>query len=88
MKKIFFLVCVLTATFVNAQDKITVKETFESNRFQWDEFYEKDQSGGIQDGYYVLQNKKDGFLVRSVAELPINEPPVSVTFPCEKIAPP
>ena len=72
MKKIIFLACVFSCTFVHAQEKRIVKETFESNKFQWDEFYEKDYSGGIQDGYFVLQNKKNGFLVRSVAELPIN----------------
>jgi hypothetical protein len=74
MKKIFFLACALTAafTFFNAQEKMVVKETFDSNRFQWDEFYEKEYSGSIQDGYFVLQNKRAGFLVRSVAELPIN----------------
>ena len=74
MKKIIFLACALASafTFVNAQEKMVVKETFDSNRFQWDEFYEKEYSGSIQDGYFVLQNKKIGFLVRTVTELPIN----------------
>lgn len=81
MKKIFFLAFVFTSFFANAQDKITVKETFENNRFQWDEFYEKDHSGGIQDGFFVLQNKKDGYLVPSIAELPINiERNFKITF--------
>jgi hypothetical protein len=72
MKKILIAVCIFSCTFVNAQDKMVVKETFDSNKFQWDEFYEKDYSGSIQDGYYVLQNKKKDYFVRSVAELPIN----------------
>ena len=72
MKKIIFLVCTLASTFAYAQEKIMVKETFDSNKFRWDEFYEKNHSGGIQDGYFVLQNKKDGTIVHSVAELPID----------------
>jgi len=72
MRNIFFFVCIFACTFVHAQEKIVVKETFENNKFRWDEFFEKDYSGSIQDGCYVLQNKKDGFLVQSVAELPIN----------------
>ena len=71
MKYIFILTFVFTSLFSNAQEKITVKETFENNRFQLDEFYEKDYSGSIQDGFFVLQNKKDDILVRSIAELPI-----------------
>jgi hypothetical protein len=61
--------CTLLA---NAQDKIVVKEDFDSNRFQWEEFFEKEYSGSVQDGYYILQNKKDGYIVRSITELPIN----------------
>ncbi|MDR1348805.1 MAG: hypothetical protein LBJ63_10375 [Prevotellaceae bacterium] len=72
MKKILLAVFVLISAFVNAQDKRVVTETFDSNKFQWDEFYEKDCSGSIQDGYFVLQNKKNEHLVRSVTELPIN----------------
>ena len=73
MRKIIFLICILTTSvFVNAQEKMVIKETFDNNKFQWDEFYEKEYSGSIQDGYYILQNKKDGFLVQSTTELPIN----------------
>jgi len=73
MKRIYFLVCVLlTVTFVNAQEKRVITENFENNRFNWSEFYEKDYSGGIQGGYFVLQNKKDGFFTRSVADFPID----------------
>jgi len=72
MKKIFFMICVLTSTFVNAQEQIVVKETFESNKFRWDEFFEKEYSGCILEGSYVLQNKKNGSFAQSVTELPIN----------------
>ena len=72
MRKMIFLICVLATTLVHAQEKIVVKETFESNKFRWDEFFEKEYSGSIQDGCYVLQNKKDGYYVQTVTELPIN----------------
>ena len=72
MKSIIFTVCIFICAFANAQDKIIVKEDFENNKFQWEEFFEKEYSGNIQDGYYVLQNKKKDYLVRSVTELPIN----------------
>jgi hypothetical protein len=72
MKKILLAVFVLISVFVNAQDKRVITETFDDNKFQWDEFYEKDYSGSIQDGYFVLQSKEKEQLVRSVAELPIN----------------
>jgi hypothetical protein len=72
MKKLIFTVCVLICTLVRAQEKIVVKEDFDNNKFQWEEFFEKEYSGSIQDGYYILQNKKDDYLVRSVTELPIN----------------
>ena len=72
MKNIIFTVCIFICAFANAQDKIIVKEDFENNKFQWEEFFEKEYSGNIQDGYYVLQNKKKDYLVRSVTELPIN----------------
>ena len=66
---------------VHAQEKIVVKETFESNKFRWDEFFEKEYSGSIQDRCYVLQNKKDGYYVQTVTELPINvENNFKVTF--------
>ena len=72
MKKLFFLVCTLFCVCVNAQEKIFVKETFDDNKFQWEEFYEKDYSISIEDGFYILKNNKDESFVRSVTELPID----------------
>ena len=81
MRQIVFLICVLATTLVHAQEKIVVKETFESNKFRWDEFFEKEYSGSVQDRCYVLQNKKDGYYVQTVTELPINvENNFKVTF--------
>ena len=71
MKKICFLICIFASTLVNAQEKIVVKETFENNKFQWSEFYEKDQSGGIEAEYFVLKNKTKKNPALSKAELPI-----------------
>ena len=72
MRQIIFLICVLAASLVHAQEKVVVKETFESNKFRWDEFFEKEYLGSIQDRCYVLQNKKDGYYIQTVAELPVN----------------
>jgi len=81
MRQIIFLVCVFATTLVHAQEKRVVKETFESNKFRWDEFFEKEYSGSIQDRCYVLQNKKDGYYIQTVTELPINvENSFKVTF--------
>jgi hypothetical protein len=71
MKKIILLLACFTA-LVSAQGQRAVTETFDNNKFQWEEFFEKGYSGSIQDGYFVLKNEKDGSLVRSVTELPIN----------------
>lgn len=70
MKRVFFLLCMLLPLWAVAQEKRVVTETFENNLFKWDEFYEKDYSAGIEDGYFVLKNQKDG-AIWSVAELPI-----------------
>jgi hypothetical protein len=72
MKKLIFILCILSYASVNAQEKMVVKEDFDNNKFQWEEFFEKEYSGSVQDGYYILQNKNDDNLVRSVTELPIN----------------
>lgn len=69
MRKIIFLACILTTVFANAQR--VVKETFESNKFRWEEFFEKECSVNIQDGYLILQNKNKELAVKTVAEFPI-----------------
>ena len=81
MKKICFLICIFTSVLVNAQEKIIIKETFENNRFQWREFYEKDQSGGIENEYFVLKNKNKKNPALSRSELPITiEENFKITF--------
>jgi hypothetical protein len=71
MKRIIFLFACLAA-LAPAQGQRTVTETFDNNRFQWEEFFEKDYSGSIQDGYFILKNDRNGALAQSVTELPIN----------------
>ena len=70
MKKVVFLLYVLMPLWADAQEKRVITETFDNNLFKWDEFYEKDCSGSIEDGDFVLKNLKDG-TVLSITELPI-----------------
>ncbi len=53
------------------QEKQIIRETFESNKFQWDEFYEKNRSSNIQDGALVIKNE-DNITTISVVEFPLN----------------
>ncbi len=74
MKRLTILFCIGISFLleVNAQEKRVIKETFDSNKLRWDEFFEKKKySGSIIDGYYVLENQQDS-IVKSVVELPIN----------------
>ena len=73
MKRIVLLIIVvLSAYHVNAQGKRTIRDSFESNRFQWEEFYEKSYSCSIQDGFLQLKSDEEDQSVWSVAELPID----------------
>ncbi len=83
MKKLAILFCIGMCSLlsVNAQELRVIKETFDSNKLRWDEFFEKKKySGSIVDGYYVLENQQDS-IVKSVVELPINvETNFKITF--------
>lgn len=72
MKRILFLMCLVAAIGANAQEKMIIKETFENNRLRWDEFFEKDCSCNLGNGYLELQNKKDGWTVWNSTELPVS----------------
>jgi len=70
----------LIPLWAGAQGKRVITETFDNNLFRWDEFYEKDCSAGIEDGYFVLKGQKDNG-GHSVAELPIfNDRNFKITF--------
>lgn len=73
MKKIAIIALFLFSFyFANAQDKRIIRENFENNLFQWDEYYEKDCSSGIRDGYLLLENKEDEFRIWTSVEFPID----------------
>lgn len=73
MKRItLMLLCLLPFAFTVAQGRRVIKDNFESNRFQWEEFYEKTCSAGIQDGYLELKNTDASQMAWSVAELPVD----------------
>jgi hypothetical protein len=57
---------------VNAQNKRIIKDNFETNRFQWDEYYENNSSASIQDGCLLLKCNEDNLMAWTVSELPIN----------------
>lgn len=66
------LFCFLSFYFAEAQGKRIIKDNFESNKFQWEEFYEKSYSSSIQDGFLELKSDEEDQSVWSVAELPID----------------
>lgn len=66
------LFCLLSFYFAEAQGKRVIKDNFETNRFQWEEFYEKKASASIQEGYLELDCDEDDLSAWSVAELPID----------------
>lgn len=73
MKTIFLLVlCFLPFCFAEAQEKRIIKDNFETNRFQWEEYYENKASASIQDGFLELDCDDDKLSAWSVAELPID----------------
>ena len=72
MKKLLILFALLIAAGAQAQEKMIIRETFETNRLRWDEAFEKDYSIGLMDGYFELKNNRKDYLIRTVTELPIN----------------
>jgi hypothetical protein len=56
---------------INAQDGNTKKETFDDNKWDWNEIAEKKKSVSIQDGYLVLQCKKDEISVVTATRFPL-----------------
>ena len=73
MKRLLFtFLCLMSICFVEAQDKRIIKDNFESNRFQWGEFYENKGSASIEDGFLKLDCDDDKSYAWTVAELPID----------------
>lgn len=71
-KTLILLICLFSFHFAEAQSKRIITDNFESNKFQWEEFYEKKYSSSIQDGFLELKSDDDDQSVWSVAELPID----------------
>ena len=81
MRTITFFVFLFSLVFAHAQDKRVVIEKFENNDLRWDEFFEKEYTGSVQDGFFVLQSKKEGTVLHSVTELPLDtEQSFKITF--------
>ena len=73
MKRVVLItLCLLSFCFAEAQGKRIIKDNFETNRFQWEEFYEKKASASIQDGFLKLDCDDDNMYAWSAAELPID----------------
>ena len=73
MKRLMItLLCLMSFCFLEAQDKRIIKDSFESNRFQWGEFYERKSSASIEDGFLKLDCDDDKLFAWTVAELPLD----------------
>lgn len=71
-RAVLMVFCLLSFYFAEAQSKRVIKDNFETNRFQWEEYYEKKTSASIQEGYLELDCDEDDLSSWSVAELPID----------------
>lgn len=69
---ILIALCLLSLCFAKAQGKRVIKDNFETNRFQWEEFYEKKTSASVQNGFLELDCDEDDLFALSVAEFPID----------------
>ena len=56
MKKALLLLSVVLPATLLAQ-KVTIVDTFDEGKFQWEEYYEEHQTASIMDGYLLLENK-------------------------------
>lgn len=73
MKRIlFYILTFVSLSSAIAQEKHVVVESFETNKWQWDEFYDNSGTASIEDGYLVLKNKNKDNILQSVVELPLN----------------
>ena len=52
--------------------QVSIKETFETNKYQWDEYFEKNCSSSIENGYLLLSNRDKDTYITAVGDLPIN----------------
>lgn len=71
MKHILLLFISAISFNLFAQNKMTITDPFDNGKFQWDEYYDKNKTAGIMDGYLILENEADGD-AHAVADLPID----------------
>ncbi len=71
MKKILFLALSAISLTLFAQNKMTISDPFDNGKFQWDEYFDKNKTAGIMDGYLILENETEGN-AHAVADLPID----------------
>lgn len=72
MKKIFVSMMLVIASSV-LFGQVSIKETFETNKYQWDEYFEKNCSSSIENGYLLLSNKVKDTFITAVGDMPINK---------------
>jgi hypothetical protein len=70
-KAIILLANIFFLNLAIAQDINTKKETFEENRFSWEEFSEKTKEAKIQNGYLTLKSKKEEGAALVFANFPL-----------------
>ncbi len=89
MKKIFLVQLVfLICNICFAQQMVTVKESFEQNKFNWDESFSDNGSVVLMNEMLMLENKSDATPLSSICNLPISydeDFTASVTFNKPKI---
>lgn len=69
MKKILLILSIIPSILF-AQEKITITDFFDDDKYQWEESYEDDATAIILDGYYEIDGKKDSLIVQT--DLPFN----------------
>lgn len=75
MKNIVFIFLVLLFSgrcFLSAQEKNIIRDNFEDNRLQWEEFATKATSATLTGGFYILTNKQKSEPAKSITNLPFN----------------
>jgi hypothetical protein len=70
MKKIFLSMMLVIASPI-LFGQVSIKETFETNKYQWDEYFEKNCSSSIENGYLLLSNKDKDTYITAVGDMPI-----------------
>lgn len=71
MKKVLVSMLLVISSLI-LFGQVSIKETFETNKYQWDEYFEKNCSSSIENGYLLLSNRDKDTYITAVGDLPIN----------------